>query len=270
LSEETGQHDTRRDVLFHLIQANASAGNYRFAVSFGRRLLEAPDEGPAGITTSSLTRMWLAWCLAELGKFEEAHQHVEAAFAISRITEQPLPVRLAHLGRGLVHLRQERFADAAAWLEPVLSFAEKPNLEAWWGAIASPLGRAWVGLGRVADAVALLESVVAHSVSSRGSGHVLRTIHLGEAYLAAGRVPNASTIASHALKLAQAHGERGHEAYALLLLGQVAMAQGLFEDAHASLTAAEALSAELGMSPLNGRVRRLLAQRPEDIKRVAI
>jgi class 3 adenylate cyclase/tetratricopeptide (TPR) repeat protein len=257
LAQELGDHGVERDVLFHLVQANASSGDYSSAISFGEHLLTAPVDGPSGVTTSSLARMWLAWCSAELGLFDDAHRHAEAAFSVSRNSDQPLPILLAHLGRGIVHLREERFAEAAAWLEPALSFSEQPNLRAWWGALGSPLGRAWLGLGRIADAVSLLEKVVAHSATSRGSGHVLRSIHLGEAYLAAERVPDAMKIAAEAHDLARAHGERGHEAYALLLLAEVARTEQRLEAALVHAQSAEQLSSELHMRPLRQRVAAL-------------
>ena len=43
---------------------------------------------------------------------------------------------------------------------------------------------------------------------------------LSEAYLLAGRLDEAYTQAQHALEFSRAHQERGHEAYALRLLGE--------------------------------------------------
>jgi class 3 adenylate cyclase/tetratricopeptide (TPR) repeat protein len=260
IADELEDNSTRRDILFHLVQANASSGDYSAAIDFGERLVEGSPDGPAEVTTSCLARMWLAWCSAELGRFDEAHAHASAAISASRDSEQPLPILLAHLGRGLVHLREERFADAAAWLEPALSFSHKPSLRGWWGALGSPLGRAWLGLGRVSEAMSLLEKVVAHSASPRGSGHVLRSIHLAEAYLAAERIPAAATLANEAHALARAHGERGHEAYALLLLAELARAGGQIDEAINYAHEARQLCAELQMQPLVRRVTKSLAE----------
>jgi tetratricopeptide (TPR) repeat protein len=259
IADELEDNSTRRDILFHLVQANASSGDYSAAIDFGERLVEGSPDGPAEVTTSCLARMWLAWCSAELGRFDEAHAHASAAISASRDSEQPLPILLAHLGRGLVHLREERFADAAAWLEPALSFSHKPSLRGWWGALGSPLGRAWLGLGRVTEAMSLLEKVVAHSASPRGSGHVLRSIHLAEAYLAAERIPAAATLANEAHALARAHGERGHEAYALLLLAELARAGEQIDEAINYAHEARQLCAELQMQPLVRRVAKSLA-----------
>jgi hypothetical protein len=102
--------------------------------------------------------------------------------------------------------------------------------------------------------MSLLERVVAQSASVTGSGHVLRSIHLGEAYLSAERVSDALKIAADAHSRARAHGERGHEAYALLLLAEVARTERRLADALAHAEAAKQISTELNMAPLRARV----------------
>ena len=80
----------------------------------------------------------------------------------------------------------------------------------------------------------------------------MRTIWLSEAYLLAGREADARAAAQRALGLARQHKERGHEAYTLLLLGEIASREdpldiGKAEDHYRqALTLAE----ELGMRPL--------------------
>jgi tetratricopeptide (TPR) repeat protein len=82
--------------------------------------------------------------------------------------------------------------------------------------------------------------------------HALRMVWLGEAYLRAGRLDEASTQAQHALEFSRAHQERGHEAYALRLLGAVAAQRESPEaaQAEAHYHQALALAEELGMRPL--------------------
>jgi tetratricopeptide (TPR) repeat protein len=260
IAERLGDVGIQRDVLFHLIQANASTGSYSSAIAFASRLTGVPVEGPAGVTTSALAQMWLAWCSAELGIFVEAHEHAEAAFALARGSDQQLPILLAHLGRGIVLLREERYDEAAAWLEPALSFSDQPNLHAWWRALGSPLGRAWLAQRRVADATSLLERVVEHSASSSGSGHVLRSIHLGEAYLAADRLTDAAKLGAEAFELARTHEERGHEAYALLFLAEIARKGQQIGQALQHAQAAEQLATALQMRPLQTRTSKFLEE----------
>ena len=51
--------------------------------------------------------------------------------------------------------------------------------------------------------------------------HPLWMAYLGEAYLLAGRLEDASALAGGALALSRAHKEQGYEAYALRLLGAI-------------------------------------------------
>ena len=82
--------------------------------------------------------------------------------------------------------------------------------------------------------------------------HALQVAWLGEAHLLMGRLPEAHALADRALEISCAHGERGHEAWARRLLGEIAShgdppdlerAEGQHREA---LTLAE----ELGMRPL--------------------
>jgi hypothetical protein len=50
--------------------------------------------------------------------------------------------------------------------------------------------------------------------------HAQRVVWLSEAYLLAGRLDEAYTQTQRAFEFARAHKERGHEAYALRLLGE--------------------------------------------------
>ena len=76
--------------------------------------------------------------------------------------------------------------------------------------------------------------------------------YLSEAYLLAGRMQEAVQLAGRALDLARAHKERGHEAWALRLLGEIGAHQAPPEIEPATLhyRQALALADELGMRPL--------------------
>ena len=60
----------------------------------------------------------------------------------------------------------------------------------------------------------------------RAGGHALLLLQLGDAYRLGGRITDASVIAQHALDLARTHKERGHEAYAMYMLGEIAAREG--------------------------------------------
>jgi tetratricopeptide (TPR) repeat protein len=83
-------------------------------------------------------------------------------------------------------------------------------------------------------------------------GKSLRTIWLSEGYLLAGREADARAAAQRALGLARHHKERGHEAYTLRLLGDIAAQKDSpdFGEAEDHYRQALALAEELGMRPL--------------------
>ena len=83
-------------------------------------------------------------------------------------------------------------------------------------------------------------------------GHALRVGYLSEAYLLAGRMQEAAQLAGRALDFARAHKERGHEAWALRLLGEIAVHQGSpeIEPAAHHYRQALTLAEALGMRPL--------------------
>ena len=83
-------------------------------------------------------------------------------------------------------------------------------------------------------------------------------LSLGEAYLLAGRSEEAHVLAARALAHARAHQERGNEAYALHLLGEIAAQSDPPARAQAEThyQQALALAEELGMRPLQAHCHR--------------
>ena len=75
---------------------------------------------------------------------------------------------------------------------------------------------------------------------------------LGEVYLLTGRLEDANQRAVQALELSRAYKERGHEAWALRLLGEIAMHREPLEAEPAEdyYRQALTLAEELGMRPL--------------------
>jgi hypothetical protein len=84
------------------------------------------------------------------------------------------------------------------------------------------------------------------------ANHALRLAWLGEVYLLTGDGDAAKRLALSALDLARRHGERGHQAYVLRLLGELAMKESVpdVEQAAEHYRAALALAQMLGMQPL--------------------
>jgi DNA-binding winged helix-turn-helix (wHTH) protein/class 3 adenylate cyclase len=107
--------------------------------------------------------------------------------------------------------------------------------------------------GRIADAVPLLTQALEQAMASTRAWHqVLCSLPLSEVQMLAGRLEEAHALAEHALTLAREHQERGNQAYALCLLGEIVMRRdhSQAEPAETHHRQALALADELGMRPL--------------------
>jgi len=206
-----------------------------------------------------ISRAWLARCLAELGLFPEGIAHAEEAVRIAETVNHPLSLIHAYLGIGALTLRQRDLARAIPILERCLDLCRVFNILSWFPSTASALGWAYACAGRVAEALPLLEQVEQRgaAIGTVGS-HTLWVSYVSEAYLLAGRMQEAMQLAGRALDLARAHKERGHEAWALRLLGEIAAHQAPPEIAQAEhhYRQALALAEELGMRPLAAHCHR--------------
>ena len=154
---------------------------------------------------------------------------------------------------GFRALRQGDLDRAIPVLEGALALAQGAYLRLAVPWVVATLGAAYALAGRPAEALPLLAQAVAQAVAMHYLwDHALRTVWLGEAYLRAGRLAEAGTQAQRALEFSRAHQERGHEAYALRLLGEVAAQRRPPEVAQAIAHYQQALTLaeELGMRPL--------------------
>jgi tetratricopeptide (TPR) repeat protein len=111
------------------------------------------------------------------------------------------------------------------------------------------LGHAYALSGRVTEALPLLEQAIAEG---SGGAHAVWTARLGEVYLLTGQSEKARTLAEQALALSRNRKERGYQAWALRLLGEIASQSDPpeIESAEIYYRQALALAEELAMRPL--------------------
>jgi tetratricopeptide (TPR) repeat protein len=159
----------------------------------------------------------------------------------------------ASWGIGLLCLRQGDLPRALPRLERAMSICQDANLPLFFPLMAAALGMAYTLGGRVADAMPLLTQAMEQTAAPEPIAfQALCRLSMGEAQVLADRMEEAHALAGRALALARAHQERGNEAYALRLLGEiVARREPLHvEDAETYCRGALALAEELGMRPL--------------------
>ncbi len=195
----------------------------------------------------------LAVCHAELGTFAEGRALGEEGLQIAEAVAHPGSLMMAYYGLGLLFLRQGDLPRALPLLEWAVGLCQDADLPAFFPMVAAPLGAAYTLDGRSADAVPPLTQAMAQALAMARVDHQAPCgLSLGEAQLLAGHLEEAHTLAARTLTLTRAHQERGHQAYALCLLGEIAV-QRVPPDADQAdpfYRQALALAKELGMQPL--------------------
>jgi tetratricopeptide (TPR) repeat protein len=200
-----------------------------------------------------LSRTTLARCHAELGMFAEGRTCGEEGLRIAEAVNHPASLMEALRVIGRLALLQGDLPRALPLLERALGLCQEADFPAMFPGTAVVLGAAYTLAGRVADAVSLLTQAMEQTaVLERDDLPALCLLPLGEAQMLAGCLQEGQALAEQALGLAHAHQERGNEAYALRLLGEIAAhrAPSDVDEAVVHYHQALALAEELGMRPL--------------------
>jgi predicted ATPase len=204
-------------------------------------------------------RAFLAVCHAEVGLFAEGQAWGDAGLQTAEAVEHPASLMFASWGMGLVALRQGDLRRALPRLERAMGLCQDADLPVDFPVIAPALGAAYTLGGRGADAVPLLTQAMEQATARETVPfQVLCSLPLGQAHLLAGELKEAQALTEQSLALARAHQERGNEAYALHLLGDIAAHRDPPESerAEAHYRQALALAEELGMRPLQAHCHR--------------
>jgi class 3 adenylate cyclase/tetratricopeptide (TPR) repeat protein len=216
----------------------------------------ARDPSAAAVTAYVSTCAWLAFALADLGEFDTAETWADRARAEAEAHRHPYSEAIALTLSGQVAVLRGQLERAVGPLARALSICRDAHLTVWQAIPAALLGQCLVTLERKEDGLSLLEEGVRLSDEVGVKAYLARwATLLGEGFLTTGDVLRATEIGERALALARAHGERGHEAAALRLLGDLAAAQEppMLTTATERYTAAVAIAEELGLRPLLAR-----------------
>jgi tetratricopeptide (TPR) repeat protein len=204
----------------------------------------------------------LIWCFSEMGVFAEGRSYSEDGIRLAESTVNHYDRVTIYCSLGYLTLRQGDPEQAIAFLERSLELSRSASLRTWIPRVMAILGAAYTLAGRTEAALSLLEQ----SEHAIFQGHIidqtLRIIWLGEIFLLSGRQDEALLRAQHALELSQNQGEQGQEAWALRLLGDIAMRRDPPEAEQAETHCQHALTLAnaLGMRPLQAHCHRGLGK----------
>jgi class 3 adenylate cyclase/tetratricopeptide (TPR) repeat protein len=212
------------------------------------------------VLPSAFSRSFIAWGLADMGRFPEAFSIGEDALRVSENASHPFSCGYAHLGLGVVALRQGNVRRALRSFERSLAAGAFADSPVGFAFVALHLGYALALAGRAKEGIPILQQSIEMAESRRFvARHSLRLAYASEAYLSLGRDADALQTARRALDLAREHRERANEAYSLRMLGEVDLYRGNLGDAKTWLSESLAVAEELGMRPLEANCHKGLA-----------
>ena len=200
-----------------------------------------------------MARVFWAWALAERGDFDEGMDRGQEAVRLAEALNHPYSLAFACRGLGHVHGIKGDLRQAASLLERGVTLCREWNLHFVAPTLTEMLGYVYALSGRLAEGIELLQHALAAGESIGFTMFLTPLIvHLGEARVLADQPEEAAGLAERALALAREHGQRGQEAWAQRLLGDIAAHRdsSAVETAEGRYREAMTLAAELGMRPL--------------------
>jgi len=256
IADELDDPRMRVSAMYCEAQTLQACGDYTRTAELLRRCLAATAGGLTSqrFGSTDFSRVFstsrLAATLAELGDFAEADEAADEALRTSERLRHPYLLSFAYRAATWVCLRRGRFDQAVDWLERFRDMEIDSNFEVRFPVSRWMLAYGYALAGRP-DAEALLGPRLSPAPSGlRVFTYPLWLACLAEACLLSGRPVDAHDLALTGADLGRARGERGHAAWCLRLLGDVAVGKGDLAEADARYGEALDLARALAMRPL--------------------
>jgi DNA-binding SARP family transcriptional activator len=261
IAEAAGDRSLRITGCLYAGETWYHAGNYRHARRFLSNALLLAGEPVHGHQALPIPMMHahLSRSLAELGEFAEGIRHGREALRFADAVGHRYSVMVGFRSLGDLYRIKGEYDEAIQLLERAVAVERERRRHS---VAAVPLGHAYALVGRIAEGIALLEEHAAGMDAISWRLYKARLLEaLGHATLIAGRLEDAQTYADEARALAHDRGERGVEAWALRLCGEIASVRhSEVEPAAERYAEALSLATERGMRPLMGHCHLGLAQ----------
>lgn len=243
----------------YLGSAYYALGDYHWAMDFLRRNVAALEGdlayehfGQVGLL-SVISHIYLVGCLAEVGAFAEGIASGVAGMRIAEAANHTFSLISACEGLGRLYLIKGDLHQAIPLLERSLALCQEAGVPVLFPQVAATLGAAYTLAKRLPEALPLLEQAVGQAASmGTRRAQALLVVWLSTGYCYAGRMAEARAQAQRALEIARERHERGYQAHALRLIGDIARQEKRPqpEPAEAAYREAIALANELSMRPL--------------------
>jgi class 3 adenylate cyclase/DNA-binding SARP family transcriptional activator len=197
---------------------------------------------------------FLAWILADGGKFEQAIAYGEEGLRLADSFDHPYSQVFALWMLGRAHIIRGDLSNAVRLHERGLALSREWKLTLYSLHHMGSLGYAYALSGRAPDGIPLLQdALTAIDATKYGLADVILLADLGETYVAVDRLVEALDVAGRVLALARERGQPNCEAWALRLLGDATGRRDPTKQAGDHFRDALALAEGLGMRPLVAR-----------------
>ncbi len=259
VARATGNDAIERDATLYIGIVHGAMGSYGRAIELletNLSVYEAAGEKLSArerVVSRPTARTYVARYLAELGELRQAADHASTGMRAAESGSSPWLLATCYFGMGSVELRRGDFPTAISSLERAVQLCRSHHVQSWFPAIAASLGYAYANAGRATEGLTLLEEAVAHADRMHVvASYSMWLTYLGHAQLCLDRAAEAQRTAEAAIERARERGERGHEAWALLLLASARVTSGSAgaEAVEKMFEPAIDLARGLGMRPL--------------------
>jgi tetratricopeptide (TPR) repeat protein len=259
IAERLGDVPLQIAAQYYLAAASHLSGDYRGTELLCRNLMQSlhgqrtRERFGLVVFPAVWSRAQLARAFAERGVFDEGDAHGQEAIRIAEALDHPFSVVVGCLNLAYLKCLRGELTEATRLLERAVAQCREWNITTHTPIALAALGHVYAWSGRIGEGVSCLQqALTAYESAGIGWFHSLSVEQLGEAYLLADQAENARACADRAVMLARGRGERGNEAWALRLLGEIAShhARPDVATAAAHYGAAMTLASELEMRPL--------------------
>jgi class 3 adenylate cyclase/tetratricopeptide (TPR) repeat protein len=257
--------DTELNTVTHYYMGVAfhHMGQYDQSITMLNRALSVVKDQPfqyerfgTATVISAICRSWLTQCFAQRGEFKDGIPIAETGIRIAEESEHAYSLAYAYCSLGFLLLVKGDLELAISALERSQKICESSEIRVLTTQVGSNLGYAYALAGRIGDAIPLMEKADEQSeVIGRKAGWALRLTWLGHASLLERRIAAARERGQRALDLATDGGERGYQAWAHKLLGDVIQEESANPaEALSHYAPSMALATELAMHPLQAHL----------------